>query len=245
MPEPEKPRGGLPDILRNSDRPIIIYEGGPAALDVGTNTALGLLSWLALLSVCLGAIGFCAWQLWNPGYDRSQFSPLYAQGRPLGLARQIEEREQVNQSAEGLLDYLDSIRADVAGGRRPSAVHPLMSDRGGIDDLRRQWDETCLNIRARIYDRRIGRIEFQMSDLRAQVSRERDAAERNRLRGELRTLEQERDNQQLRRRYDTDPTLRCVSAQRAPVCSESSDEVWCNPQLKRPREFVSEVPQAS
>jgi hypothetical protein len=242
MPEPEEHLSGLPEVLRNSNRPIVIYQGAPAhQLDVQTHNALGLLSWLVLLTVCLGAILFCVWQVWNPGRDQSQFSPIYADGRPRGLAGQIEERRQINESAEGLIEFLDRVRADNLAGRRSTATHPLISDRGGIDDLRSQWDAMCSNIRARIYDRRLGQLDARIADLRRQRSREANPAERVRINGELQTLQQLRSDQVERRRTDSDPALQCIPAAQAPVCSHSSNDEWCNPELKRPRDFVDEA----
>lgn len=238
MPEPDEPQGRLPDVLRSSNAPIIIYQGAPPQLDVQTNNALGLLSWLALLTVCLSTIIFCVWQVWNPAHDQTQFSPVYANGRPLGLAGQIEERRQINERAEGLLVFLDGIRSDSSSA---ALTHPLMSDRDGIDDLRRRWDAMCLNVRSRIYDRRIGQLDARMVELRRRTSRERDTVERARLRGELQALARQRNDQIEIRRTDSDPSLQCVPAEQAPVCSGSNDNEWCHPERKRPRDFVDQA----
>jgi hypothetical protein len=68
-----------------------------------------------------------------------------------------------------------------------------------------------------------------------------DPAERVRINGELRTLQQLRNDQVERRRTDSDPALQCVPAAQAPVCSNSSNDEWCNPELKRPRDFLDEA----
>jgi hypothetical protein len=159
----------------------------------------------------------------------------------LGLAGRIEERRRINESADGLLAFLDRARAERANGRASTSTHPLMSDRDGIDDLRRRWYEQCLNIRARIYDRRLGQLDTEIAGLRWRLERESDAVERARLNGEMRTLQQRRRDETERRRTDSDPSLRCVPAELAPVCSRTSNEDWCNPDLRRPREFVDEV----
>jgi hypothetical protein len=117
----------------------------------------------------------------------------------------------------------------------------LFSDRDGIDDVRRQWDAMCSNIRARIYDRRVGQIDARAAELRRQRSREGDAVERARMDSDLRSLAQQRTDQLDRRRTDSDPALRCVPASEAPVCSDSNNDAWCNPDLRRPGEFVDEV----
>ncbi|MGE0830045.1 MAG: hypothetical protein AB7O04_11935, partial [Hyphomonadaceae bacterium] len=90
MPEHEDNFSSLPDILRESNRPIIIYQGAPqGALDPVTSNALGLLSWLSLLTVCLIAIGLCFWSIWKPGYDASRYSPIHVEGQPRGLANRV------------------------------------------------------------------------------------------------------------------------------------------------------------
>lgn len=242
MAEPDEHLSGLPDVVRNSNRPIIIYQGvPPGALDAPTSNALGLLSWLALLTVCLGAILFCMWQIWNPGYDRRQFSPVFPEGRPLGLARQIEEREELNEHAEGLLEFLDQLRSSRFSGARSSVAHPLITDRAGVDEARRQWDAMCNNIRARIYDRRLGQIAARAAELRRRRAVVSDPAERAQLDDDLRSLQQQRGDQIERRRTDSDPALRCVPAAEAPACSDSNADPWCNPELMRPREFVDQV----
>ena len=52
-----------------------------------------------------------AWAMWNPNHDKTTFSPIYAEGRPLGLYRQIEERERVNETSAGLTEFRDAVRA--------------------------------------------------------------------------------------------------------------------------------------
>lgn len=242
MPENEDHLSGLPEIVRDSNRPIIIYQGPPpGVLDASTNNALGLISWLALLSLCLGITVFCLWAVWNTGFNKREFSPIFADGRPVGLAKQIDERRQINARGEGLVEYLDGVRATRYNGARAGVAHPLMSDRDGIDALRAQWDEMCTNIRARIYDRRLGQIDSRTAELRRRRSRTTDPAVRAQIDSDLGTLQAQRADQLLRRRYDTDPTLQCVRAADAPVCSESDANVWCNPELARPEDFVEGV----
>ena len=243
MSGPDEILSGLPDTLRNSNRPIIIYQGGPEhQLDAPTSNALGLLSWLGLITLCLGAIVYCAWSIWNPGHDPRQFSPIYAEGRPLGLAKQIEERRQINESAEGLIEFLDRIRANNLARRRVILTHPLLTDREGIDELRQQWDTMCRNTRARIYDRRIGQLEGRAADLRQRRRRSTDPVERERFDMDLLSLQQQRNDEIERRRTDGDPALRCTPAAQANVCIDSDADAWCNPQLAQPGDFVDEAP---
>lgn len=248
MAGPEEALSGLPDTLRNSNRPIIIYQGGPPPyVDTRTSNALGLLGWLALITLCLGIGGYCAWTTWNPSFDRHRFSPIYSEGQPRGLIKQIEERQQINVWADGLTDFRDQVRANNEAWRFSTLTHPLLTDRQGIDldhqgidALREQWDAMCANIRARLYDQRLSLIEERAAELRAQRARERDPNERQRLDGLIESIRQERNVEIERRRTDSDPSLRCTPAALASVCSNSNDEAWCNPQLKRPDEFVEE-----
>ncbi len=242
MPDPEDNISGLPEVVRNSNRPIIIYQGPPPGqLDAPTTNAVGLLSWLTLLTICLVAIALSVWTVWNPGHDQTQFSPIYAQGQPVGLAKRIEERQEVNTRAEGLLEYLERVRADNLGRRRSGETHPLITDRDGVEDLRSQWDAMCRSIRARIYDRRIGQIDARLSELRAYRRQVADPVERARVDGDLAGLTEQRRAELDRRRTDSDPALRCVPAAQAPVCSDASAEPWCNPQHGRPDEFRAEA----
>jgi chorismate mutase len=242
MSESDENLSALPEVVRNANRPIVIYQVAPGYnLDVPTSNALGLISWLALLTVCVGAIVFSVWQVWNPGHDPRQFSPIYAEGRPLGLAGQIEERRQINQRADGLVGFLDRLRADRVITGRSAATHPLISDRDGIDDLRARWDTACRNIRARIYDRRLAQIDLRLSDLRAQRLRAGDSFARAKIDGDLKTMQQQRSDQVSRRLNDSDPALRCIPAAQAPVCEDANAAAWCNPKLSAPREFVDEV----
>jgi hypothetical protein len=236
-PEPE-PLRGLPETLRNANRPIIIYQGAPQSeIDAVAGNSLGLLFWLALLSVCLVVTIHGAWSVWNPAYARGVYSPIYPQGRPAGLAKQIEERRQINTQAVGLIEFLDRIRADTVDRRRTNASHPLISDRGGIDDLRREWDAMCLSIREGVYDRRIAQLEGRILELGQRRGLERDPATLAGINADLFSLLQQRDAEVERRRTDSDPTLRCVPAAQAQVCSNSNADAWCNPQLSRPNEF--------
>jgi hypothetical protein len=236
-PEPE-PLRGLPETLRNTNRPIIIYQGAQQSeIDAIAGNSLGLLFWLALLSVCLGVTIYGSWSVWNPAYARGVYSPIYAQGRPAGLAKQVEERRQINAQADGIIEFLDRIRADTVERQRTAAVHPLMTDRGGIDDLRKEWDAMCLSIREGIYDRRIAQFEGRILELRQRRGLERDLATLASINSDLYSLQQQRDAEIERRRTDSDPTLRCIPAAQAPVCSNSNADAWCNPQLSRPNEF--------
>lgn len=238
MAEPEDPIR-LPDIIRDSNRPIIIYQGPPPGqLDPVTSNAIGLLAWLSLLTICLVTIAIAFWMIWNPSHDPAQYSPIYAEGRPNGLAKRIDERRQINDQALGLLDYLDRLREDNFDRRRTSETHPLISGAEGIDDLRRRWDIACRSIRARIYDRRIGDIDTRLVDVRRRLRQTSDPVARAALMETLAGLQQQRRDEVERRRTDSDPALRCTPAAEAPVCSTSSEDPWCNPDLTRPGEFV-------
>lgn len=242
MDEPEDAIGGLPDIVRASDRPIIIYQGGPPnQLDQAASNSLGLLSWLALLSLCLFIIGFCFWRVWNPAYDASKISPVYTEGRPLGLARQVEERREINALANGLVTYLDRLRADNLDRRRTRASHALFSDPGGIDELRREWDAKCLSVREAIYDRRIGRLDAQIAELQRQRARQSDPAEGARLDGAVQNAVRQRTLEVANRRNDGDPALRCVPAAFAAPCAQDSADPWCRPERAAPEEFVAKA----
>lgn len=249
MGEPDEPAAGapdpvpgLPDIVRESDRPIIIYQGYPPnQMDAVASNSMGLLTWLALLSLCLGVIGFCAWRVLDPGHDSAQVSLVYPEGRPKGLSGQVEERKRINAMAEGLVPFLDRLRADNFDERRTRATHPLMSNPGGVDQLRRDWDEMCESIRAGIYERRIGQIEARMSVMRTQRLRQTDTIEAARLDGEYQTLARQRTDLLTARRTDSDPALRCTPAVLAPVCTAKSTEAWCNPAKTQPREFVGKA----
>lgn len=242
MDEPEDPIGGLPDIVRNADRPIIIYQGGPPnQLDQAASNSLGLLSWLALLSLCLFIIGFCFWSVWNPAHDPNQASLVYAEGRPLGLARQVEERRQINKTADGVVSYLDRLRADNFDRRRTRASHVLFSGPGGIDELRREWDAKCQSVRESIYDRRIGRLDAQIAELQRQRARQSDAVQAARLDEDVQTLVRQRTLETANRRADSDPALRCTPSALAPLCAAESADPWCRPERAAPREFTGKA----
>lgn len=242
MDEPEEAIGGLPDIVRNSDRPIIIYQGGPPSqLDQAANNSLGLLSWLALLSLCLFIIGFCFWRVWNPAFDPKQASLVHTEGKPLGLARQVEERRQINAQAGGLVSYLDRLRADNFDRRRTRATHPLFSNPGGVDELRREWDAKCQTVRESIYDRRIGRLDAQIAELQRQRARQADPAQAATLDQSLQALTQQRTMEISNRRTDADPALRCTPSAAAPPCADDSKATWCRPERAAPQEFVGKA----
>lgn len=239
MAGPDDILSGLPDTLRESNRPIIIYQGAPPnQLESLTGNSLGLIFWLALLSVFLGVVVFCFWRVWNPGFDKTQVSPIYAEGRPIGIAKRIEERRQINQQAAGLVEYLDAVRADTINRRRTRASHPLIADRDGLDALRRDWDLMCNSRREAIYDRRIGQLDIRIAELRRQRSVETDPVQITRLEADLSSLSRQQFEESERRRTNSDPSLRCVPAALAPVCTTSSTEPWCNPGRTRPGEFL-------
>jgi hypothetical protein len=232
-PEDVDKDAALPEVIRDTNRPIIIYQGAPQSqLDALTGNSLGLLSWLALLSICIGIVIFSFWRVWNPGHDAKQYSPIYEEGRPLGLAKQVEERRRVNASVEGLIAYIDRIRLDNQDRRRTIATHPLMDDRGGLDELRREWDTMCRSVREGIYDRRLGQIDARIAELRRRQGPETQMLELLRQR---RTVSEQR-------RTDSDPSLQCIPAAAADVCADGRKEPWCNPALTRPDDFI-ERPQ--
>ncbi|MGE3141787.1 MAG: hypothetical protein AB7L65_00560 [Hyphomonadaceae bacterium] len=245
MPKHEDPLTGLPEVWRNADRPIIIYNGPAQFEETATTNALGQLFWLALITLCLVVAGFCAWGVWNPAFDKKQFSPIYIEGRPVGLLKQIEERRQVNAWANGLIEFRDLVRADNAARRRSTLTHPLLTDRQGIDadhqgidGLRAQWDAMCRNIRDRIYDRRIGQLDARIVALRQQRLLAATPAERAPVDRALQSLEGQRDSELERRRTGGDPNLRCTPAAQSATCAPSDDNEWCNPRVRHPEEFT-------
>jgi hypothetical protein len=249
MTEPNDPLAGLPDIARSSNRPIIIYQG-PAPqsyVDARTNSALGSLAWLVLITTCLAIAAVSAWSLWNPGFDPHRFSPIYAEGRPLGLSGQIEERRQINAWADGLTEFRDELRANNDARRLAPLSHPLITDHEGIDldhqgvdELRQRWDAMCQGIRASIYDRRFDAIDARVEQLRQQRLRTRNPSDLPEIDGRLQGLQQQRDELVQRQRTDSDPQLRCTPAAQAKACSDSNNDAWCNPQLRHPEEFADD-----
>ncbi len=239
MPEHEEPIGGLPEIIRDSNRPIIIYQGAPPGqLDPVTSNALGLLAWLSLLTVCLAVIGLSSWAVWNPSRDETRYSPIYADGQPRGLANRVEERREINVLATGLVQYVERVQADNFDRRRSNERHALIDGADGVDALRREWDTTCRRVRARIYDRRIGDLDTRLSEARRQLRQTQDPAQRETLDAEIATLVSQRRDQAESRRIDSDPSLRCTPAASAPACSLTSQDPWCNPDIARPDEFT-------
>jgi hypothetical protein len=239
MPDHDDPIGGLPDVIRDSNRPIIIYQGvAPGQIDPVTSNALGLLAWLSILTICLICIGLSFWSIWNPSYDPARYSPIHAEGQPRGLANSVSERREINARTAGLLQYLERIQADNFDRRRTNETHALVEGPSGIDALRRDWDAACRAVRARVYDRRIGDLETRLSDFRRRLRQTQDAAQRTELNASIADLVQQRRTETERRRTDSDPTLRCTPAAEAPVCSRTSEEPWCNPELSRPDEFT-------
>ncbi len=239
MPEHEEPIGGLPEIIRDSNRPIIIYQGvAPGRLDPATSNAIGLLAWLSLLTVCLVVIALSSWAVWNPSHDETRYSPIYADGQPSGLANRVEERREINALASGLVQYVERIQADNFDRRRSNERHALIDGAAGIDALRSEWDETCRRVRARIYDRRIGDLDTRLSEARRQLRQAQDRAQRETLSASVAVLVQQRRDEAERRRTDSDPGLRCTPAASAPACSLTSQDPWCNPDIARPNEFA-------
>jgi hypothetical protein len=239
MPDYDDQIGGLPDVIRDSNRPIIIYQGvSPGQFDPVTSNALGLLSWLSILTICLIAIGVSFWSLWNPGNDPSRYSPIHVEGQPRGLANRVSERREINAQTAGLLEYVDGLHADNADRRRTNETHALITEAGGIDALRREWDAACRSVRTRIYDRRIGTLDGRLSEARRQLRQTQDPAQRATLEANVSALAQQRRDELERRRTDSDPALRCTPAAEAPVCPRTSEEPWCNPNLRQPNEFA-------
>ncbi len=239
MPEHEEPIGAVPDIVRDSNRPIIIYQGiAPGQLDPVTSNALGLLSWLSLLTVCLVVIGVSSWSVWNPSRDETRYSPLYVDGQPRGLANRVEERRQINGLTAGLVQYVERIQADNFDRRRTNETHGLIDGADGVDALRREWDAACRRVRARIYDRRIGDLDTRLSEARRQMRQTQDPSQRATLEADIAALVSERRVHAENRRIDGDPALRCTPAASAPPCSLTSDDPWCNPEIARPDEFA-------
>lgn len=242
MAGPEDIKSGLPDVVRSTDRSIIIYQGAPQNdLDVMVGQSVSVMAWLGVLSLCIGVVMFCFWRVWSPEQDAKQVSPIYAEGRPLGLAKQVDERKQINAAAEGLYAYLDSIRASTAERTRSKATLPILNEAGGIDALRREWDQACQTIRDGLYDRRIGQLEARASELRRLRALRPDPAQLAQIDAELLQVEDKRLAQIENRRTDGDPTLRCVPASLAPVCAAASTELWCHPEKTRPEEFIEKA----
>jgi hypothetical protein len=229
----------LPDIIRDANRPIIIYQGvAPGPLDPVTSNAFGLLAWLSLLTLCLIAIALSFWSIWDPAHDPSRYSPIFTEGQPRGLENRVAERRDINAQAAGLLQYVERLQADNFDRRRTNETHPLIDGAGGIDALRREWDEACRSVRARVYDRRIGDLDARLSDLRRRLRQTEDPGQRAALNASASELAQQRRAELEMRRTDSDPSLRCTPAADAPVCSRASQDPWCNPELGRSGEFT-------
>lgn len=228
-PREDETLGGLPDSWRTSSQPIVIYQGGPPpGAETPTSNALGLLFWLAMITLCLGVAGFSAWAMWNPNHDKDVFSPIYAEGRPLGLYRQIEERERVNETSAGLTEFRDAVRRQNSSSDRSAITHPLVTGEGGIDALRREWDELCNTIRFQIYEERLGQVgdlirQRQQQRALATTTEERRLLDQElvNLRDQVTLLQRERDTQ-------SNPALRCTPAREADACTPSDHEPWCD-----------------
>jgi hypothetical protein len=222
---------GVPDKLRNSGQPIIIYQGVPPeqATAQATSNALGLLFWLFMITLCLIVAGASAWAMWNPNHanrnDRGrQFSPIYAEGRPLGLNKLIEERERVNAAAEGLSAYRDRVSAR----RELTQPHPLITGTtDSIDTLRQQWDNACSDIRRQIYQDRLDVIEANLLQLRRRTA-VAPPAERPALEEERRLLQRLQLQTVALRDANGDPELSCVPAAQADVCGRGDHDPWCD-----------------
>jgi hypothetical protein len=230
--------GGLPDVIRDSNRPIIIYQGPPPGqIDPVTSNALGLLAWLSLLTICLIVIGVSFWTIWDPSRDPARYSPLNGEGQPRGVANQVTERREINRQTANLVEYLERIQGDNFDRRRTDETHPLIDGGSGIDTLRRQWDAACRRVRARAYDRRIGDIETRLADVERRLDLAQDPVQRAELQGTRNELIAQRRSELQRRQTDSDPTLRCTPAIEAPACSHANADPWCNPELGQPDEF--------
>jgi hypothetical protein len=225
MPREDETIGGLPDSWRSANQPIIIYQGPPPETESSTSNALGVLFWLALITLCLAVAGFCAWAMWNPGHDEDRFSPIYAEGRPLGLNKLIEERTQVNQAAAGLLEYRERVRTR----RELEAPHALISGApDSIDTLRLQWDQSCRRIRRQIYERRITAIENDVLRVRRQLAVASTTEERAALTEERNRLQDEQRRHVRLRDADSDPQFNCIRAAEADACTTADHEPWCD-----------------
>jgi hypothetical protein len=227
----DDPLAGLPENWRHSGQPIIIYQAPPPRdFDSATSSSLGVLFWLALITVCLTVAGVSVWTMWNPNHagmtdNKRWFSPIYAEGRPLGLNKLIEEREQISAAAAGLLQYRELARA----GREASQPHPLITGPSdSIDALRAQWDAGCRSMRRQIYQARINRIEADLLRVRRRLTIVANPADRAALAGEAQRI-QETQRQNIRLRdADGDPSLSCTRAAQADVCSQNDHEAWCD-----------------
>lgn len=239
MAEHDDTLGGLPDVIRESNRPIIIYQGvPPGQVDPVTSNALGLLAWLSMLTICLIVVALSFWSIWNPSHNPDRFSPVYEEGQPRGLSGQVAERRQINERAAGLVDYLDRIQSDNFNRRRTTETHALIDGAGGVDALRREWAAACSRVRARIYDRRIGNFDAQAAEARRQLRLTQDPAQQATLTASIDNLIAQRRAETERRRLDSDPALRCTPPALAPACSRTAREPWCNPDIDQPGDFT-------
>ncbi len=195
-----------------------------------TSSSIGVLFWLALITLCLTVAGFSAWTMWNPNHasvtdDKRWFSPIYSEGRPLGLNKLIEEREQISAAAAGLVEYRELVRL----GRDAASPHPLITGPSdSIDALRGQWDAGCRNIRRQIYQGRIDRIEADLLRQRRRVAVVANAADRAALAAEARRMEDIKKQTVSLRDADGDPALYCTRAAEADACSQNDHEPWCD-----------------
>lgn len=58
--------------------------------------------------------------------------------------------------------------------------------------------------------------------------------------GQLEAARAQRADLTEQRRTDSNPTLRCMPAAQADVCSDNDQDPWCNPQLRREEEFADQ-----
>src|SRR5690242_7231820 len=86
----------LPELLRQSNRPIIIYQGGPATLEPRACGAVGLIAWVWLFTIFVIDAASCFWMVWTPNFARNQDSIDFGEGRPFALMLQIENRRSIN-----------------------------------------------------------------------------------------------------------------------------------------------------
>jgi hypothetical protein len=185
---------GLPDAWRNAH--VVVYQGPPPDAETPTRNALGLLFWLAMITLCLLIAGLCFMTIWG---DK-------------GLIRQIEAQERITADSDPLLDYVEDLRRqnnelamiNLDGGvTEPPALTDLPQAITGIKDLRERFDRHCLEIAGRVR----GDIENRQQGIREALATNIGARERYDL------LEQQRRLQEQLR------SLQCAPARAAAECN--------------------------